>query len=247
MKEIYNVLAAAMGQEKRLAQVANNLANVNTVGFKQDSAVFENFFKAAESETETLNEPPRSVPDYRNGYTDFSPGAAIATGGKFDLMLEGDGFFKVEGETAGSVLYTRAGNFQLNSDGELITPDGRRVLSNTDAPITIPPIAGELAIAADGSIEIGAQAIGQIGIAEFEDRGVLTKLGHNLYRAPDGTEAAETSGTEVRQGFLEGSNASPIQEMIRLIETQRAFEVHQKAMKSVDEIVGQRIGQILNS
>jgi flagellar basal-body rod protein FlgF len=247
MKEIYNVLSAAMGQEKRLAQIANNLANVSTVGFKQDHGVFEDFFKAAETDLPT--DPAvvaQTLPDYRGSYTDFTPGGTLQTGAKLDMMIEGQGFFEIEGAGGGSSLFTRAGNFLLNAEGELTTPDGLRVLGDNGSPIRLSPGDENFALGSDGTLQAGSRVIAKLSIVEFEDVNRLSKIGHGLFAAPQDAERVAAPESRVKQGFLESSNVSAIEEMIRMIETQRAFEAQQKAMKSVDDIVGQRIGQILN-
>lgn len=249
MKEIYNILAAGMGQEQRLDVIANNLANVNSTGFKQDRAVFADFMKLLEEQAPTGNPPPEpsqmTIPYFSGGYTDFSPGSLIPTENNFDLAIEGEGFFEIEGPVGSPSYYTRAGNFVLNAEGDLSTVGGRRVLDGSGGPITIDLGGGEPAISADGEITANGQSVGTIGLVTFDDLSVLTKFGDGLFEAPAGEIPQPAEGAAIRQGFVEGSNVMSIEELVRMIENQRAFEATQKAIQTIDETVGRRLGQIL--
>lgn len=248
MKEIYNVLASAMGQEERLNMIANNLANVNTVGFKQDRALFADYEKALAAMNGTTPNPDPAKPTiafFSGGYTDFSKGSAIPTGGTLDLMIEGDGFFEIENLSGPDTFYTRAGNFVVNGLGELSTQGGRRVLNGSGSPIVIGNTFDVL-ISANGTISSDDTNIGQIQLVRFDDPAVLEKYGEGLFRAPgDITPVVATDG-RVRQGYLEGSNVNTIEELVRMIQNQRAYQANQRMIQSIDQVVGDRIRGILN-
>ena len=239
-----------MGQEARLDHIANNLANVSTIGFKQDRAIFDDLMKVAlqgldPSERGGAGGP--AIPAYTHGYTDFSVGPMIPTGSAFDLFIEGEGFFEIEGASKEERFYTRAGNFTMNGAGELVTADGRRVLDGSGLAVSLEPGAGEPTIQPHGEIEVDGESIGTIQVVRFADTSLLTKQGNGLFKAPLGVSPQPNPKALIRQGYVEGSNVKPIDEMIRMIETQRAFEAQQKAMQTINEVVGERITQILNS
>lgn len=250
MKEIYGVLNSAMGQEQRLNIIANNLANAGTVGFKQDRSLFTDLMKAAGEGAETGGdaEAPEGQPaiaSLTRSYTDFGVGPAQPSGGPLDLMIEGDGFFEIEGP-GGKSFYTRAGNFSLNEAGELVTASGRRVLDGTGGPVAIGPTAAGLVVTPDGELQVDGAPVGRIEVVNFADPNVLVKYGEGLFEAPDDVVPEPSLDARLRQGYLEGSNVRTIQEMVLMIENQRAFEANQKTIQTVDEAVGRRIGQILN-
>lgn len=258
MKEIYNILAGAMGQESRMNQIANNLANASTAGFKRDGIAFNDYLKnevakgdasgaSAGASPQTGAHLPSIPIPVGDGFTDFSAGPAVPTNAPLDLMIEGEGFFQIEGASAGAPpSYTRGGSFSLNADREVITSDGRRLLDAQGSPIRLDGDARDLSIKATGEIYNGASQLGKLQIVTFEDPSSLTKLGSSLFAAPEGIQPVNADKSFVRQGVHEGSNVSPITEMVRMIETQRSYEAHLKAMQTSDDLIGKRIGSILN-
>jgi flagellar basal-body rod protein FlgG len=248
MKEIYQVMSAAMGEETRLNLIANNLANVDTAGFKQDRLVFNDFFKleAAEAgQPMEANPALPAMPDYTRGYTDFAVGPAIPTGRPLDLMIDGEGYFEIEDANGVNKLYTRAGNFTIDDRNQLVTPDGRRVLDGTGSGIVIDPIQGEPKVMANGEIRVGGELVATLRVVSFSDPEQLIKFGDSLFRATP--EAAPTVNDEarIRAGALEGSNVQPLQEIVRMIEAQRAYQAHQKVIQAIDQTLESRIRQIL--
>lgn len=245
MKEIYQVLAGALGQETRLTQIANNLANVNTPGFKREGALFVNYLETAmagpagelENPAERALEPCWGA--LGSTYVDYKNGTFQPTQQPLDLAIEGEGFFMVEGPQG--TAYTRAGNFRLNPQNELVTADGRRVLSAQGTPITLNLAGGKPEITSDGSIRVGRTVAGQLGVVRFADNRQLEKLGEGLFAAPVGVAAQPVAQPNVRQGWLESSNVNSINEMVAMIQAERAFNVDQKAMQTIDEITGRRI------
>ena len=230
---IYATLSRQDGLLKELQVVANNIANTNTTGYKTDRAVFAEYVMATGADSPSL-----SMGGLAGHSFDLTQGTVKFTGGQFDLALQGDGFFAIETD-AGQRL-TRAGAFQLSAEGDLITADGARVLDNGNTPIQIPPDAENLAIAGDGTISANGQIIGQVGI--FTTNGQLQRDTDTRFVAEGGTQPAE--GTTILQGALEASNVSPVIEMARMIEVQRAYEAGQTVLEREDQRVTQFISTV---
>lgn len=230
---IYATVARQDGLLKELQVVANNIANTNTSGYKTDRAVFAEYVMATGSNTPSL-----SMGGLAGHSFDLTQGTVKFTGGQFDLAMQGDGFFAVETD-AGQRL-TRAGSFQISSDGELIAPDGARVLSDGSTPIQIPPEAENVSIAGDGTISSNGEIIGQVGI--FEAVGQLQRDTDTRFVAQGGIQPAP--GASVLQGALEASNVSPVLEMARMIEVQRAYEAGQTLMEQEDQRITQFISTV---
>ena len=232
---IYATLARQDGLLKELQVVANNIANTNTTGYKTDRAVFAEYLMATGPDSPSL-----SMGGLAGHSFDLTQGTVKFTGSQFDLAIQGNGFFAVE--TDGGQRLTRAGAFQLSSDGQLITPDGAPVLSSGSAPIQIPPEAEALSIAGDGTISADGQIIDQLGI--FTPQGPLQRDTDTRFIAEGGMQQSETA--TVLQGALEASNVSPVLEMARMIEVQRAYEAGQTALEREDQRITQLISTVRN-
>ncbi len=216
--------------QRRMEIAANNLANMNTTGFKADSLVAE----------ETARRPARAADrphdiHFARDITvarDMRAGAVTVTGEPFDFALEGEGFFIVQGPEG--PLYTRDGAFTLTGEGRLVTSDGRAVLNQGGSAIVIDAQGGTPTVTADGAITVGGQAVGQIGVATFARPGALERVGGNLLDAR-GQQAGGFEGRVV-QGALEGSNVEPVLELTRLIQISRAYESAAKFVNQTDEL-----------
>lgn len=211
------------------AILANNLANAQATGFKQDRIAFRL--------ANTQAPPDNAGADVAPGpelitHLDQRPGAFEVTERALDLAIQGEGFFTVQ--TPDGERYTRAGHFQVAEDGTLITPQGFAVLAD-GGPITV-PAGGEIQIASDGTVRSGEQTLGRIGVATFEDAPGFTHIGGGLLA----TDAAPIPSEEARvlQGVLEGPNIEPIQAMVEMITLLRHFEMNQKAVSAQDESLG---------
>ena len=241
----------------QLDVIANNLANVNTAGFKASRANFQDllYIERAQPGVENANGDQRPTGLYvglgvrvSGTQVTFEQGAPLATGRDTDLMIEGIGFFRVQVEDSlgnGGVAYTRAGNFSLNSDGELVLANdqGRRL----DPSVTIPDTAISIEIDSNGRVfvlEPGVaepQEVGQIEITAFVNPAGLKQVGENLFveTAASGPAIPGTPGEENRgrivQGQLEASNVDPTRELIEMIRTQRAFEMNSNSIRAADE------------
>ncbi len=213
--------------------VANNIANVATTGFRQEGLVFSEYVQALRGDT-SLSMASAQV---RN--TSTMQGALTQTAGTFDLAIEGDGYFLVE--TPRGERLTRAGNFSPDAQGDLVTPDGYRVLDAEGAPVFVPTDVTDLGIAADGTISSSGQPLGQIGLFMPPDSLDLLREDGVLFRTEAELQPAENA--RILQGYLEGSNVNAISQLTRMIEVQRAYEMGQSFLKSEDE----RIRNALNS
>ena len=240
-------------QQTRMAVVSNNLANVNTTGFKQGRAVFEDLLytnlrqSGAQSSQDTrlpsgltLGTGVRVVATEKL----FTQGAVNQTGNALDVAINGRGFFQVR-RPDGELAYTRSGSFQLNDQGELVTASGYRV-----EPVTsIPEGAQSITIGSDGVISAklpGQTAPAQVGTLEtvdFINPVGLQAVGENLYveTAASGVPTTGTPGLNgfgsLIQGSLEGSNVNIVSELVNMIETQRAYEMNSKAISTSDQMM----------
>ncbi len=241
MNGIWPVLSGAWLQERRLESLTNNLANVNTKGFKKDRVFFESFsplqrdFKTGDK-TSVEATPTFSV--FSQIKTDFAQGAMRVTDEPLDIAVEGDGFFAVQ--TPQGVRYTRNGNFTLDAQGQIVTQNGFPVLGDGGA-IILPP--GKVNVTSNGKVFIDKEEVATLSTVEFSDRNGLKKVGDSLFEVVRG---AATPSTEirVRQGMLEQSNVNPVEEMVFMINVMRSYESAQKAIQTVSEIAGKSANEV---
>ncbi len=241
---MYNALFGALTQEHRLANIANNLANVNTTGYKRESLAFKDVFvrfghnmldPIAALNEESLLPVPDEMAQIRIAlsHIDFSQGSLQKTGNPLDVALHGEGFFKVR--TPQGVFYTRNGNFHLTPEGQLVNSQNYPVLGN-DGEINLEP-GGQVYIAPNGQITVNDEGVGLLQVVNFANPQVLEKVGQNLFRIRDGAQAVEepAENVSVISGYLEGANVNVVQEMVSMIETHRLFEAYQKVMRTTQE------------
>ena len=236
--------------ERQLDVVANNIANVNTTGYKADSSLFEEFLTSGAHEDNFVGADRRvSYVQDRATYRDFSQGAADQTKNPLDLAIDGSGFLVVQ--TPAGERYTRDGGLQLNNQGQLVTVAGNPVLG-TSGPIVFQPTDHDINVAPDGTITVveGNSNVdsvrGKLRLVSFADAQKLLKEGANLYSAGEG--AAQPDATSVvQQGFIEKSNVSAVSEMSRMIEVTRAYtqistllqqqsDLHKTAIQQLAEV-----------
>lgn len=255
---IFIAASGGIKQQHKLEVISNNLANLNSPGFKKDELVFESLVAPFFQE----NIPGIGIPavfqesHFNTGgayvgisgsTTDFSQGALIVTTNTLNVALEGEGFFVIE--TPEGTRYTRNGSFQLDGLGQLVTKDNHLVLSDADEPIVIDAQGKSVTIDSEGFIStgngLGTTPAGRIKVVRFEDPSLMVKEGAGYFRMSN-PDAIEISADEiiVRQGFLESSNVQPVEEMIKMIETVRLFEAYQKVIQAIDEADNQSIRNI---
>ncbi|MFN4172067.1 MAG: flagellar hook-basal body complex protein [Pseudorhodobacter sp.] len=222
----YVTLTRQSGLMREMQVVAHNIANISTTGFRREGVIF------AEHVRRTDDGPSLSMGHASARHVDLRQAGLTQTGGTFDFAIQGEGFFQVE--TPEGPRLTRAGSFTPNGDGELVTPDGFRLLDLGEAPIFVPPEAGDFALAPDGTLSAQGQPIAQVGLWIPADPLSLRHQGGTLFQATD-LEPVETA--VLLQGFVEDSNVNPISEIARMIAVQRAYETGQGFLDKEDERV----------
>lgn len=229
----YTALTRQSGLVNEMRAIANNVANAGTHGFRKEGVIFSEFVRSLE------DAPSLSMAAGRVRMTSDMQGGLEQTGGAFDLAIEGDGFFLIE--TPDGEALTRAGNFLPNAAGELVTPDGLRVLDGGGAPVFVPPDATDLSVARDGTVSANGQPLAQIGLWKAARPEDMTRQNGQLFALSAPPEPAE--GSSILQGHLEKSNVNAVTEISRMIEVQRAYELGQSFMDSEDE----RIRGVINT
>ncbi|GMT42796.1 MAG: flagellar basal body rod protein FlgG [bacterium] len=248
----YVAVSGSMAQERAMDVIANNLANINTGGYKADRVLFETYLQKNMSPGANIRSPqdiksssPQPAADSTyivtsQVYTDFSQGPLRRTDRLFDVALMSDGFIAVE--TDAGERYWRGGTTQVNQKGELVTPDGYRLLDINKKPVTVGLV--KFRITEDGTI-LNEQnlPITKIRLVDFPDKSTLIKQGSGLYSASDSKKAVQSQAS-IRQGFTEGSNINPVAEMTRMITALRAYEAFRKSIQSDDEMTARLIGDV---
>lgn len=229
---IYRAVSGSIAQMRNLEVVANNLAHVDTPGYKADALRFEEALQDAQG---------TGFVDTPTSHIRLNQGALAETGNPLDVALNGPGFLVVD--TPEGQRLTRAGQLIVGSDGNLKTASGH-TLMGTSGPINIPPLspenAGPLTIDPSGRVLQGSQELGALRVVDAPvDQ--LSKVGTDLFDVHSGVGGLPTGSARVLQGHLEGANVSPIQSMTQLIQVQRHFDALQKAVKAYRDIDGQSI------
>ncbi len=235
---IYAATSGAEVQRIRVAMLSNNLANINTTGYKSDDAIFrigdgEKKPDASGDEDAAAHPELLRLPIIPlTARTDFTQGPLEPTGNPLDLAIQGKGFFSIQ--TDDGIRYTRNGSFTINTDGILTTQDGQTVMGE-GGPITIE--GGEVLVDGTGNVVVDDQITDKIRIVEISDRSALRKEGASLF-VLDETQASEepVADADLHQGFLEGSNANAVKIMTDLIEAMRGYESYQKVIRTLDEM-----------
>jgi flagellar basal-body rod protein FlgF len=232
--------------QRELDIVANNLANVDTTGFKVEDLV-----TATDPTTPAMSvgvtKPVQFVVD--NGVArDFTQGAITQTGAPLDLAISGAGFFQVQ--TAAGVRFTRDGRFATNAQSQLVTQGGDAVLDAAGSPISINPQGSAPVIGRDGTItqtvagQTGAQVVGKVGVVTFADLSALSKQGDGLYSLTTNQPPQPATSPTIQQGMLEGSNVQPIIQMTDMIRISRAYEMISQLLTSTADLSATAIQQI---
>jgi len=240
-------------QQLNLEVIANNIANINTTGFKRARAEFADLlYQNERSQGVSTRGDESVVPEGANLGLGVRPvairnlhiqGALTNTGNKLDLALNGRGFFEIAGPN-GTKLYTRDGALNTSATGELVTADGYAVQPS----ITVPPNTLDIAVSTSGEVtasiggQTAPQVIGQLTLANFANEAGLDPLGGNLYAETSASGAAVTGlpaspgFASIQQGYLENSNVDPVKEITELISAQRAYEMNSKVIQAADDM-----------
>ncbi|MEN8258385.1 MAG: flagellar basal-body rod protein FlgF [Thermodesulfobacteriota bacterium] len=226
-----------LAQTRRLNQITNNLANVDTAGYKKEDITFwEMLYK-------TDHQRPR-VGKAIHDVTDMQPGAIEETGNSLDFAIGGNGFFKIQ--TPGGVRYTRAGQFLANNEGQLITPNGHLVLGD-GGPILVD--GEKISVDDKGSISVDNQQVGVLAIVTFANLADLEKQGQNLFAISGESQEEPAQNFSVKQGYLEKSNVSTMKELTAMIDINRAYQTQQRLVRTIDDMDDKAISRVgrLNS
>lgn len=253
IRALYSAASGMNAQQLNIDNIANNLANANTTGYKSRRASFQDLLyqnlvaAGASAGAQTVVPAGLQLGLGTRAATNeisFQQGDFTTTGNPLDLVIQGNGFFQIR-RPSGDVAYTRAGNFNLDKDGNIVTSDGDQL----DPQITLPSAAQAVTVAADGTVtyqlpnQTTTQTAGQITLATFQNPGGLKSLGKNLFQptAASGDPVVGIAGGQeglgtLLQGFTEGSNVSVVNEFINMITSQRAYEANSKVVKAADEM-----------
>lgn len=222
---LYTTLNRQTGLMAEMRVIANNIANASTTGFRAEGVMFAEHVSNLGPDAPSLS---MASPEAR--IVSDAQGGLIQTGGSFDLAIEGEGYFLIE--TPGGNRLTRAGAFLPSADGELVTPDGMRLLDAGGSPVSVPPGVARIAIGRDGTLSADGSPVAQIGLWKPSGETGLVADGATRFDAPDGIEPQ--AGAHIFQGFLEESNTNPMSEISRMIEVQRAYELGQGFLDNED-------------
>lgn len=251
-----SALFGALTNEMRLNITANNLANVNTAGYKADKVAFQDVFQrmAADFNPDARNDLqqkqllPRPMviakPRLAEQTVDVSQGPLNATGNPLDLAISGPGYFRVQ--TPEGQFLTRNGQFYRNNQGLLVTNQGYPLIG-ASGPVNINE-GKTVTITLDGQVVVDGQLTGAIDLVDVADPKLLKKYGQSLFTGPNNsqpvTAPVDKSKTSINQGFLEQANVGVVQEMVNMIEAQRSFEAYTKIISSTQELDQQAITKV---
>lgn len=221
----YSAFTGLASRMQALDVIANNLANVNTIGFKSE----HEFYQAlrATMDSEQLTPVNLAINDYGvlgGTRVDLAEGSLKSTGNDTDLAIDGPGFFSVR--TKGGIAYTRNGSFRLNTKRQLVTSDGDLVIGQ-QGPIELP--SGKVTVGPDGTVSVNDSVVDQLRVVEFAAGTALVPAGNTYFNAPDGA-AKVSPNPNVQQGMLEASNSDPVTGAVALIELQRNAELMERAL-----------------
>jgi flagellar basal-body rod protein FlgG len=256
IRSLYSAASGMVAQQMNVDNIAHNLSNANTVGFKMRRAQFQDLLYQSMIQPGAAAGAQTVVPSGLQlglgarpvaNEIIFTQGNFVSTENPLDAVIQGRGFFQVRRPT-GELAYTRTGAFHLNRDGNLVTSDGDPL----EPQITLPPEAQAITIAGDGTVsyslpgQTASQQAGQIQLANFPNPGGLNSLGKNLFSPTDasgeptlGNPGGQEGLGSLQQGYLEQSNVSVVSEFINLIVSQRAYEANSKVVKASDEMYQQ--------
>ncbi len=222
----YVAITRQSGLLREMQALAHNLANLSTTGFRREGVIFAEHVRRLGA-----GEPAVAMAHASARVTSLAQGPLAATGAPFDFAVEGQGFFLID--TPGGERLTRAGRFTPNAEGELVTPEGHRLLDAAGAPVFVPPGAREVRLGSDGTLAADGLPVAQIGLYRPAAGSALAREAGTLLVPEGGVEPAEDG--RLLQGFLEESNVEPVTELARMIEVQRAYELGQSFLDREDD------------
>jgi flagellar basal-body rod protein FlgF len=222
----YAAMTGLVARTQALDTASSNLANAQTAGYRAEREYFRSVLVGPTGEDSQLGQAINRYGLLGGDRLSMAQGPLQQTGNPFDLAIEGHGFFAIR--TSGGVRYTRDGSFHRSQTGSLLTALNEPVLSSRGQPISLPP--GEVAVGAGGVISVSGGAVATLAVLDFPEGSQLKAEGANLYVAPDGVKAIQSSDATVHEGALEGANQDVVQGTLDLIMMQRQAEMMQKAL-----------------
>jgi flagellar basal-body rod protein FlgG len=263
-KGIFTAVSGAVAQSAKLDTIANNLANVNTPGFKRDAQMFREYLTSYEKEPGTITVPrvpasiesfydmqggDKSYVDLNGTFTDFTQGGLRQTGNRLDVAIEGQGFFEVG--TPDGVRLTRNGSFTIDGNGRLVTKQGFPVLregtpGSDPASREIRLTGSDVAVSAEGEIYENGQSAGRLSLVDVGNKDALSKVGQSLFgfRPNLNPNLSIAKEAKCQQGMIEGSNVNIVREMTDMIAATRTFESTQKAIQAYDQMAGKAVNEV---
>lgn len=254
LRSLWTAASGMMAQQQNVDVISNNLANVNTAGYKTMRAEFSDLlYQTIKDPGASTGEGVQNPVGVQLGhgsklvatYRIFTVGNLQPTERPLDVAIEGDGFFQIQ-QLDGTIAYTRDGSFKVGADGRLVTSEGLSL----EPEITLPDNVQHISIGQDGTVSVlvtgesTPQDVGQITIAKFINPAGLRAMGHNLFtQSPSSGEpvvvdpGSEGTGT-LSQGYIEMSNVSIVDEMVKMITAQRAYEINSKSIQTSDDMLG---------
>jgi flagellar basal-body rod protein FlgG len=255
LRALYTAATGSISQQFNIDTIANNVANVNTTGFKRVRAEFQDVLSQTLSAAGAIGSQGTTRPTsvqvglgvkVASTQKVFLPGSVVQTGNTLDVAIQGDGFLQVQTDS-GEIAYTRDGSLKRDASGQLVTSDGYPLSPN----VTLPADATEIVINSSGTVSVrqagssSLQDVGQLQLARFSNPAGLENQGRNLYlETPASGQAVvgnagqgDFGRTTINQGFLENSNVQIVEELINLITAQRAFEANSKVIRASNEVL----------
>ncbi|MEM8800097.1 MAG: flagellar basal-body rod protein FlgF [Pseudomonadota bacterium] len=237
----YIALSNQMALRRRMDTIANNLANMNTIGFRREQLMFQEYL----TEMDDVAMDPMAEVSFVQDYgmsRDLTQGEFITTGNPLDAAISGDGFFTLEDPATGERRYSRNGGFKIGVDGVLTNNAGARVLDTSGAPITIAQDATDVTITSEGSISASGELIARLDIVTFPNQNAMKKVGDGMYSADEDPIPAQDYS--LLAGTLEGSNVNGITEITDMIEVMRAYQSTGKFLENYEQMRSQSIEKL---
>ena len=239
VKGLYTACEGMKANLRKQEVISNNLANVNTTGFKKSELFARTYLSHVNNDLQQpfLNDE-HTIDEV---VVDFSPGPMVATENPLDAAIEGDGFFTVIMPDK-SLRYTRSGAFTIDGNGHLATLHGEKVLGETGKPIDVH--GKSMSINESGEVLIDGRMMDKIKMVQFSEPSFLVKQGYNLYAKSEKTEEIQPEFMKIHQGHLEGSNVNPIESMVKMITGMRNYEADEKALQSEDQTLSKAVNEV---
>jgi flagellar basal-body rod protein FlgF len=247
IRGIYTATAGLATATLRLGAVSNNIANASTPGYRQDRLP-DQVGRTIDLQRWAVDAQGRPVgnivlgPQVGISQLDLTPGPLQETSNPLDLAVAGTGFFSIRA-TDGSTRYTRDGGFHADVDGSLRSRDGSSVLDSNNQPITL-PYGAEISVASDGSLMANGATVAQLQLVDFPTGQTLSKVGGGMYTAPAGALGQPVAGSQIYQGYLEGSNVDLSESMVSTMNLVRAYESNQKMLQMQDETLKSTVNDV---